>query len=49
MSKGFLGSHTETADFQALDFYLKSGYEVFGKLEGKPKGTTWYFIKKVLV
>ena len=49
MSKGFFGSHTETTDFQALDFYLKNGFEVFGELEGKPEGTTWYFIKKALV
>jgi ribosomal protein S18 acetylase RimI-like enzyme len=45
-SKSICGSHTETTDFQALDFYLKNGYEVFGELEGKPEGTTWYFIKK---
>jgi GNAT superfamily N-acetyltransferase len=49
VSKGFYGSHLETTDFQALGFYLKNGYEVFGELEGKPAGSTWYYIKKKLV
>ena len=47
-ARGICGSHTETTDFQAIGFYLKNGYEVFGELEGKPEGTTWYFIKKAL-
>jgi hypothetical protein len=38
--------HLETTSFQALDFYLKNGYEVFGQLEGKPAGHTWYYLKK---
>jgi len=45
-SRGFHKVHLETTGFQALGFYLKNGYEVFGKLEGKPTGTTWYFLKK---
>ncbi len=49
LTKGFNGSHTETTDYQALGFYLKHGYEVFGQLEGKPKGVTWYFIRKLLI
>jgi len=48
ISKGFHKSHLETTDFQALGFYLKAGYEVFGELEGKPTGSTWYYIKKEL-
>ncbi len=48
ISKGFYKSHLETTDFQALAFYVKQGYAVFGKLEGKPAGTTWYYIKKEL-
>jgi len=47
-SRGIYGSHLETTDFQALDFYLKNGYQVFVKLEGKPVGSTWYYIKKKL-
>ena len=46
--RGFHGCHLETTSFQALDFYRKHGYEIFGELEGKPQGTTWYFIKKKL-
>lgn len=48
VAKGFFRSHLETTDFQALDFYLRHGYEVFGRLEGKPAGVTWYYIKKDL-
>lgn len=47
-SNGFFGSHTETTSFQALDFYLSNGYQVFGELEGKPAGSTWYYLKKNL-
>jgi len=31
-------SHTDTFDWQAKDFYLKLGYEVFGVIEGCPEG-----------
>ncbi|MGD8488457.1 MAG: GNAT family N-acetyltransferase [Anaerolineae bacterium] len=48
VSKGFCDSHLETTDFQALDFYLRQGYQVFGELEGKPAGVTWYYLKKHL-
>ena len=48
VSKGFYGSHLETTDFQALEFYQENGYEVFGELEGKPRGSTWYYMKKDL-
>jgi ribosomal protein S18 acetylase RimI-like enzyme len=48
ISRGFFHSHLETTDFQALGFYLKNGYEIFGELEGKPAGATWYYLKKDL-
>ena len=48
VSKGFHKSHLETTNFQGLAFYLKNGYQVFGALEGKPAGSTWYYIKKEL-
>jgi GNAT superfamily N-acetyltransferase len=48
LAKGFTRSHLETTDFQALAFYQKNGYEIFGELEGKPRGHTWYYIKKDL-
>lgn len=47
--RGFPNSHVETTDFQALAFYRKHGYEVFGTLENKPPGHTWYYLKKVRV
>jgi ribosomal protein S18 acetylase RimI-like enzyme len=46
ISKGIDNIHLETTSFQALDFYLKNGYEIFGQLEGKPAGHTWYYLKK---
>jgi GNAT superfamily N-acetyltransferase len=45
--RGFPNSHVKTTDFQALAFYQKNGYEVFGTLENKPPGHTWYYLKKV--
>ena len=42
-------SHLATFDFQAKDFYLKSGYEIFGILDGCPKaGYKSYYLKKKL-
>lgn len=40
--------HLDTFDFQAKDFYLKEGFEVFGVLEGCPPGHKRYYLKKVL-
>ena len=36
----------ETTTFQALDFYLKMGYSIFGQLEDMPQGHTSYFLQK---
>ncbi len=41
-------AHLDTFDFQALDFYLKHGYETFGILEDCPKGHKRYYLKKKL-
>ena len=49
IAKGARGSHLETTDFQALGFYLKNDYQVFGELEDKPLGHTWYYLKKKFV
>lgn len=38
--------HLETMDFQAKDFYIKNGYEVFGELENVPADHTRYYMKK---
>ena len=40
--------HLDTYDFQAKDFYLKNGYEVFGTLEDCPPGHQRYYMKKIL-
>lgn len=34
--------------FQAPDFYLRQGYEIFGQLEDYPDGETLFFLRKVL-
>lgn len=41
-------SHTDSFDFQAKDFYLKQGYEVFGVLEDCPPGHKRFYLKKKL-
>ncbi len=40
--------HLDTFDFQAKDFYLKQGYNVFGKLEDCPESHVRYFMSKIL-
>jgi len=46
--RGCRFSHLETHSFQALDFYLKQGYAVYGQLEDFPAGHTKYFLSKSL-
>jgi N-acetylglutamate synthase-like GNAT family acetyltransferase len=41
-------SNLNSFDFQAKDFYLKQGYEIFGVLEDSPKDHNLYFLKKNL-
>lgn len=40
--------HLDTFDFQAKDFYLRQGYELFGVLDGCPEGHCRYYLKKDL-
>jgi GNAT superfamily N-acetyltransferase len=40
--------HLDTFDFQAKDFYLKLGYEVFGELDDCPMGHKRFYLRKVL-
>lgn len=40
--------HLDTFDFQAKDFYLRQGYELFGVLEDCPPGHCRYYLKKKL-
>lgn len=46
--KGCKLVHLDTFDFQAKDFYLKHGYEVFGVLEDCPVDHKRYYLKKKL-
>ena len=40
--------HLDSFDWQAKDFYLKHGYEVFGILDDCPPGHKRYYMKKIL-
>jgi GNAT superfamily N-acetyltransferase len=42
-------SHLDTFDWQAKDFYLKQGYEIFGILDNCPQGHKRYYMKKELI
>ena len=44
--RGCSHAHCDTYDFQALPFYQKLGYQVFGQLEDYPAGHTRYFLQK---
>ena len=41
-------AHTDTFEFQAKEFYLKHGFEIFGILEDCPEGHKRYYLKKKL-
>lgn len=38
--------HLDTFDFQAKDFYIKQGYEIFGVLDDCPLDHKRYYMKK---
>lgn len=44
--KGCKLIHLDTFDFQAKDFYLKQGYEIFGILDECPENHKRYYMKK---
>ncbi|MGN1433395.1 MAG: GNAT family N-acetyltransferase [Ruminococcus sp.] len=44
--KGCYLVHLDTFDFQAKDFYLNHGYEIFGILKDCPKGHCRYYLEK---
>lgn len=46
--KGCYLIHLDTFDFQAKDFYLNRGYEIFGILNDCPKGHCRYYLQKSL-
>jgi hypothetical protein len=49
MRRGCANACLETFSFQALPFYEKRGYVVFGRLPDFPPGGAKYFLAKPLV
>ncbi|MGQ0714326.1 MAG: GNAT family N-acetyltransferase [Gemmatimonadaceae bacterium] len=47
-AKGCHGIHLDTFEYQALPFYEKLGYELFGTLDGYPPGYRQFHLKKAL-
>jgi len=45
-ARGCQHAHLDTFSFQALPFYQKHGYTIFGQLEDYPVGHTRYFLQK---
>jgi len=46
--RGATKAYLDTFSFQALDFYKKNGYEVFGELKEFPPGHQRYYLVKDL-
>ena len=46
VARGCRHAHLDTFSFQALSFYEKHGYVVFGNIEDYPEGYTRYFLQK---
>lgn len=46
--RGCLGIHLDTYSFQALPFYQKIGFEIFGQLEEHPEGHQRFYLKKLI-
>lgn len=46
--KGCYLIHLDTFDFQAKDFYIKQGYDIFGILDECPQRHKRYFMKKFI-
>ena len=41
--------HLDNFDFQAKDFYLEYGYEIFGILDRCPKNHKMYFLENIQI
>ena len=49
VNRGAHSATLDTFDFQALPFYQKQGYEIFGQLEGYGGKHSRYYLRKKLV
>ena len=49
LERGCFAATLETHSFQALPFYEKQGYEVFGRLEDYPPGHAKFYLQKRLL
>lgn len=49
LERGCIGAQLDTMSFQALPFYERHGYTVFGMLDDFPPGHRKYFLQKRLV
>lgn len=48
--RGCHAAHLDTMSFhQALPFYQRQGYTIFGQLDDLPRGHSRYFLRKVLL
>ena len=47
-SRGCTGIWLDTFEFQALGFYQKLGFEIFGQIDDHPMGHRRYFLQKRL-
>ena len=45
--EGCLGAYLDTFEYQALPFYQKLGYELFGTLDGFPPGYKQFYLRKL--
>jgi GNAT superfamily N-acetyltransferase len=46
-ARGCLGVHLDTFEYQALPFYQRHGYELFGTLDGYPPGYRQFYVRKL--
>ncbi|MBM6595775.1 GNAT family N-acetyltransferase [Microvirga pudoricolor] len=44
--QGCIGVWLNTFEFQALSFYQKNGYSLFGTLDDRPQASKFYFLQK---
>lgn len=48
-TRGCVGIWLDSYGFQAPGFYRKLGYEIFGELPDNPRGSSRFFLRKILV